>query len=63
LVLLNRPRYWLGRAPGRPLVGAMTKAIPWPPRVGYSGMIAKTKVVEKVKAVLFIEFLKVTGFG
>ena len=32
-------------------------------RVAYSGMIAKTKVVEKVKAVLFIEFLKVTGFG
>jgi hypothetical protein len=41
----------------------MTKAKPWPPRVAYSGMIAKTKVVEKVKAVLFIEFLKVTGFG
>jgi hypothetical protein len=41
----------------------MTKAIPWPPKRAYSGMIAKTKVVEKVKAVLFIEFLKVTGFG
>lgn len=33
LLSLNRPSHWLGRAPGRPLVGAMTKTIPWPLRV------------------------------
>jgi hypothetical protein len=33
LLSLNRPSHWLGRTPGRPLVGAMTKTIPWPLRV------------------------------
>ena len=39
------------------------KAIPFPLRVGYPEEMAKTKVVEKEKALSFNEFLKLIGVG
>ena len=40
----------------------MTKAIPWPLRVGIWEYMAKTKVVEKEETVAFGESLNRTGF-
>uniref|UniRef100_A0A7N0TMJ7 Uncharacterized protein n=1 Tax=Kalanchoe fedtschenkoi TaxID=63787 RepID=A0A7N0TMJ7_KALFE len=62
-VALRSPRYWLGRAPVSSLELAMTKAIPWPPSLGYSGTMAKAKAVEKEKALPSADFLNLMGLG
>ncbi|KAH0455137.1 hypothetical protein IEQ34_017061 [Dendrobium chrysotoxum] len=41
------PRYWIGSAPGRLLVGEITSARSWPPTSEYSGTMANTKQVDK----------------
>lgn len=61
LLSLNRPMNWLAKAPGRPFVGEITKAMPWPLRVAYSETMAKTKVVEKDETVPFGDGLSFTG--
>lgn len=47
LEALKRPRYWLGRAEERLVVGEMVKARPWLPSSLDLGIMAKVKEVEK----------------
>ncbi|KAH0457766.1 hypothetical protein IEQ34_013081 [Dendrobium chrysotoxum] len=62
-LVLRRPRYWLERASGMELELAIAKAMPWPPSLAYSEIMAKAKVVEKEKREPSVEFLKRMGTG
>ncbi|OAY81137.1 hypothetical protein ACMD2_24840 [Ananas comosus] len=46
LLMLNKPKYSADRASEKFVEGVITKAIPWPPRSAYSGLMAKAKVLE-----------------
>ena len=46
VALVNRPKYWLARAPGGSVVLQRTKARPKPGLVGICGKTEKTKEVE-----------------
>ena len=54
VALVNRPKYWLARAPGGLVVLQRTKARPKPGLVEICGKMEKTKEVEKEEMEEFV---------